>query len=143
MIQIFFSDSDKVLSKAIRAVTWSEYSHVGIIDHHRGTVIDSRLTHHGVSEYPAAKLYSEYPRISIRTFHGVPDSAIDLARSQVGKGYDWTALLGGLIHRDWQEEDKWFCSELVAWACLKAGAALINKEASRVTPQDLWEAVDR
>ena len=30
---------------------------------------------------------------------------------QVGKGYDWTALVGFAFRRDWQLTDKWFCSE--------------------------------
>lgn len=48
-------------------------------------------------------------------------------------------LLGLLMHRDWQEEDRWFCSELVAWAFTQGGSPLFRREAMhRITPQHLW-----
>ncbi len=34
--------------------------------------------------------------------------------AQLGKPYDSTAILAFAFGRDWQEEDSWFCSELVA-----------------------------
>lgn len=43
-------------------------------------------------------------------------------RSQIGKPYDWTAIISFLIWwRDWHEEDSWTCSELVAIALSKCG----------------------
>lgn len=141
MIQIFFSDSDRVGSKLIRSVTWSEYSHVGFIDPYRDTVIDSRLSAGGVTEYPAAHLYRDYPRVKVVTLEDVSFQAVQFARTQIGKGYDWTALFGLWLHRDWQAEDRWFCSELVAWACAQAGRPLLNKRTGRVVPQDLLEVL--
>ena len=141
MIKIFFSDSDKIGAKLIRAATWSEYSHVGLIDSVNNTVIDSRFSAGGVSEYPIDELYSQYPRILVTALYDVPHSAIDIARTQIGKKYDWTALAGLWMHRDWQRDDSWFCSELVAWCCKVAGYPIINKQSGRVTPQDLFEFV--
>ena len=61
------------------------------------------------------------------------------ATAQVGKPYDLTALVGWLSGRDWQEEDSWFCSELVAQAFAQAGSPLFRDGTlSRVTPQNLW-----
>ena len=52
---------------------------------------------------------------------------------------DVTAIVGLGLHRDWQEDDRWFCSELVAWAFEKAGEPLFRAEVlRRVTPQHLW-----
>ena len=68
-----------------------------------------------------------------------PEAVIRAARSQVGKPYDLTALFGLLMHRDWQEDDSWFCSELVAWAFAQGGAPLFRADAMhRVTPHHLW-----
>lgn len=139
MIEVFFSDSDQPASKLIRSVTWSQYSHVGFYDRSTGNVIDSRMKNKGVTEYSFEKLKLEYPRIIMRSFPEVPREALAIARSQIGKGYDWTALLGIGLHRDWQEDDKWFCSELVAWVCAQAGNPIINKETYRVVPQDVLE----
>jgi hypothetical protein len=57
----------------------------------------------------------------------------------VGKPYDLTALFGLLMRRDWQEEDRWFCSELVGWAFAQGGSPLFRADAlHRITPQNLW-----
>jgi hypothetical protein len=138
MVKIFFADTDLLGSKLIRFLTWSDFSHVGFIDEETHTAIDSRYGKGGVTEYLAEELYAHYPRLIVLDVD-VPRAALDFARLQFGKGYDLTALFGMELHRNWQEDDKWFCSELVAWCCAKAGKALINKEAWRVTPQDLWE----
>ena len=68
-----------------------------------------------------------------------PAEVINAARSQIGKPYDLTALFGLLMHRDWQEDDSWFCSELVAWAFSRGGSPLFRREVMhRITPQHLW-----
>jgi len=68
-----------------------------------------------------------------------PLAIIAAACSQLGKLYDYTAILGLGFHRDWQEMDSWFCSELVAWAFDEAGLPLFRREVlHRVTPQHLW-----
>lgn len=139
MIHVAFVDSDRIGSRLIRLATWSDYSHVALVDGEAGTVIDSRFGNNGVTEYPYERLLHEYPRITLRTFPTASKDALWLARSQIGKHYDYTALFGLQFHRDWQDPSRWFCSELVAWACEAAGTPIINKQAYRVTPQDLWE----
>ena len=68
-----------------------------------------------------------------------PQAVIAAAASQIGKPYDYTAILGLGLRRDWQEEDAWFCSELVAWAFQHAGDPLFRADClRRVTPQHLW-----
>lgn len=68
-----------------------------------------------------------------------PQAIIDAARSQLGRPYDWTAVVGLGLHRDWQEDDAWFCSELVAWAAAQAGEPWFRESAlRRITPQHLW-----
>ncbi|WP_296574126.1 hypothetical protein [Zoogloea sp.] len=68
------------------------------------------------------------------------DAALSAARSQVGKGYDWRALLGIVLRaRRLAEKDRWFCSELVAWVAEQGGRPLFRGEVlRRVTPQHLW-----
>ncbi|MNF95265.1 hypothetical protein D3C84_780070 [compost metagenome] len=68
-----------------------------------------------------------------------PHRIIEAARSQLGKPYDWTAILGLGLRRDWQERDAWFCSELIAWSAAEAGEPWYRCESlRRVTPQHLW-----
>ncbi len=72
----------------------------------------------------------------------VPDSnaVLDAALSQLGKPYDWLGVAGvALRGREWQEDDCWFCSELVAWAFSEAGFPLFRPHLqARIVPQHLW-----
>jgi uncharacterized protein YycO len=59
--------------------------------------------------------------------------------SQIGKRYDYEAYFGIAFYnmfdkdRNWQEEDKWFCSELAA-ACLVKGGVKFKEHARVITP---------
>ena len=120
----------------IRAITWSPWSHVAIID---GSEVIEAV-------YPQVRIASLAETIARHSAHAIsefpcadPDAAIKAARSQVGKPYDLTALFGMALHRDWQEDDSWFCSELVAWSIAQGGTSLFRVDAlRRVTPQHLW-----
>ena len=135
-VKLLFCTSKKIGAAAIRAVTWSKYSHVALVD--GDEVIEAT--------WPAVRVAPLAEVIAAHSAHVIvdlpcanPEFVIEAARSQVGKPYALTALFGLLMHRDWQEEDRWFCSELVAWAFEKAGEPLFRAEVlRRVTPQHLW-----
>jgi hypothetical protein len=66
----------------------------------------------------------------------------DALYSRLGKPFDCEALLSFLddgIDHDWQQDDKWFCSELIAWALQTAGYwnGPLRVPMSRITPHDL------
>ena len=135
-VKLLFCTSQKIGAVAIRAVTWSKYSHVALLD--GDEVIEAT--------WPAVRVAPLAEVIAAHSAHVIvdlpchsPAEVIKAARSQVGKPYDLTALFGLLMHRDWQEEDRWFCSELVAWAFAQGGSPLFRADAlHRVTPQLLW-----
>lgn len=120
----------------IRGITWSEWSHVALVDG------DEAIE----ATWPAVRVAPLAEVIAAHSAHVIvdlpccdPAAAIAAARSQAGKPYDLTALFGLLMHRDWQEDDRWFCSELVAWAFAQGGTPLFRPEAMhRITPQHLW-----
>lgn len=89
---------------------------------------------------PLADVLAKHSRWTIIDLPcGNPAAVIAAARSQIGKPYDLTAVLGIAIHRDWQDSARWFCSELVAWAFEQAGSPLFRADAvRRVTPEHLW-----
>jgi uncharacterized protein YycO len=66
-------------------------------------------------------------------------NAVAYAAQQIGKPYDWTALIGMAVRRDWHKPDKWFCSELVEAAMYEAGCELLDDDnhVDRITPRDL------
>lgn len=140
MIKLFFSDNHLPVSYAIKLLTWSEYSHVGFILNDN-VVLDSTFTAGGVKIRSFDEIKKHSSRILIREYPRISSDSINWAKSQIGKPYDFTAIIGIPFRRNWQEEDRWFCSELVAWACEKAGTPIVNKEKWRVTPQDELQAV--
>jgi hypothetical protein len=49
--------------------------------------------------------------------------------AQQGKPYDWTGIIGFALHRNWNNDDtKWFCSELIAWAFEQSGFPLLRTD---------------
>lgn len=135
-VKLLFCTSKKIGAAAIRAVTWSKYSHVALVDGDEAI----EATWPVVRVAPLAEViaaHSDHVIVDLPCFS--PAEVIQAARSQVGKPYDLTALFGLLMHRDWQEDDRWFCSELVAWAFAQGGSPLFRPDAMhRITPQHLW-----
>lgn len=136
-VSLLFSTSGHPMSAAIRVGTWSDWSHVAIID---GDEVIEATAPAGVRRFPVVRSINHAKRGAIVELPcRDPQAVIAAAASQIGKPYDYTAILGLGLRRDWQEEDAWFCSELVAWAFQHAGEPLFRAEClRRVTPQHLW-----
>jgi hypothetical protein len=136
-VSLLFSTSRHPMSAVIRACTWSNWSHVAVID---GDEVIEATAPAGVRRFPVVQAIDHAKRGQIVELPCLdPGAVIAAAASQLGKPYDYTAVLGLGIHRDWQEEDAWFCSELVAWAFQHAGEPLFRADClRRVTPQHLW-----
>lgn len=97
---------------------------------------------HGVAvRTPDYQEFAIRRRAVIKTDKAVQFDA--LMRSQLGAPFDGDALYAffsnALVPRDWRQPDKWFCSELIAWALEAAGLfpykLLVAK--NRVSPTDL------
>ena len=136
-ISLLFSTSHHPMSSVIRACTWSSWSHVAIID---GDEVIEAMAPNGVRRFPVVQAIDHAKRAAIVELPCMDHQAvIDAAKSQLGKPYDYTAIVGLGLHRDWQEDDAWFCSELVAWSFAQAGESLFRAEVlRRITPQHLW-----
>ncbi len=135
--RLLFSTSRHPFSAVIRAVTWSCWSHVALVD--GDTVIEATAAH-GVRRTLLMDALSHARDFAFADIACAdPAAAIAAAASQIGKPYDYSALLGLYLHRDWQQDDAWFCSELVAWAFEKTQQPLLRSEVvRRVSPQHLW-----
>lgn len=136
-LSLLFSTSHHPMSAVIRACTWSNWSHVALID---GENVIEATAPAGVRRYPVVLAINHAKRGAIVDLPSRnPQMVIAAAASQIGKPYDYTAILGLGLHRDWQEDDRWFCSELIAWSFAQAGESLFRPEVLlRVTPQHLW-----
>jgi uncharacterized protein YycO len=68
------------------------------------------------------------------------EKAVSWAKEQIGRPYDWTAIRGFVLQRDWHSDDsKWFCSEMICAAFTNAGWPLVRDGHlfDRITPRDL------
>lgn len=55
--------------------------------------------------------------------------------AQIGKPYDYAAEFAFILNRDWRQDDKWICSELVAAAGEAAGILpKLYLSANKITP---------
>lgn len=126
MICIRFVTADDFISRGIRYVTHSPWSHVEFVTpdglHALGAMHDGgvqlRPINHGT--------YSLDYRFLLPANDEQTAAIWAYAKAQIGKPYDTTAILGILAHRDWREEDSWFCSELVSASCEKGGYPIVN-----------------
>ncbi len=139
-LHLVFMDSNTIGGRLIRMVTWGKWSHVGILSNDF-SIYDSKLSCGGVVKADLGDRLSQYRKHCVVELPVDDAGVIRAVHSQLGKPYDFSAVFGIPFHRNWQEEDKWFCSELVAWACAQGGFPVINKPFGRVTPQDLYETV--
>lgn len=124
----------------IRGFSWSPWSHEAIVMEDGESVIDATFTHGGVRQRPLADVLAVSSQYAFREFE-VPDAEAGYAfvRAQLGKPYDWTGVLGLALHRDWQEDDAWWCSEISEAWLAACGLVRFLADANRVTPQDSWK----
>ena len=93
---------------------------------------------HGVRARPLEDMLNKASKFAILTLPGDEAAVVAAARSQIGKPYDWQGVAGIGFRRRWQDEDAWFCSELVAWAFAEAGTPMFREHAWRITPRDIY-----
>ena len=125
------------ISASIRFTTRSWASHAEFIDVTAQTTLGSRSIG-GVKIRPCSK--DHYSKVEQFTAPGMLE-AYAWANTQIGKPYDFSAIAGIALNRDWRNEDRFFCSELLALAFEKAGFPILSTRPSaaiyRITPRDL------
>jgi uncharacterized protein YycO len=140
-MRLLFTRRNTIGSYLIRAFTWSQWSHCVVVESD-SSVIDSTFAHGGVCRRPLASVYAESSKVEAVDIP-LPDeaAAIGYAVAQIGKPYDWKAVVGFILHRNWADDSAWFCNEL-AEACLAAGGKKrFREEISRITPRESWMVI--
>lgn len=137
-VRVLFSRRHAPSAVLLRAFAWSAWSHVSL-DSGEGTVIEA-VGFEGVREIPIAQACAAASRFEwVRLPCADPAAAVAAARGQLGKPYDWLGIAAIGLRRDWREESKWFCSELVAWAIEQGGTPLFRDvRVGRVTQEHLY-----
>lgn len=131
-IYVRFSANYLPLSWAIRARTWSKYSHVDFVLP-EGKFLGAIPTG-GVCVHEHKYPIEDYFKLE------VTEEQFDLimgnAWGQLGKPYDFMGIFGFALNRDWQEDDNWFCSEFLAGS-IQPVIKLFNEEAYKIAPRDI------
>lgn len=141
MIKIHFCKSNDFFGWLIRLGTFSKYNHVAI--EINGWVYEA-LSLDGVVKKSAEHYNWNNRWVKHEVFQlneGLDERLIALfLEGQLGKKYDWGGVFALPFRQGWQNDDKWFCSELVAEA-LREGGMSYALTPSRVTPRDLYARI--
>ncbi|HBA86323.1 MAG TPA: hypothetical protein DCZ95_19760 [Verrucomicrobia bacterium] len=124
------------LSRAIRWRTWSEYSHAAwVLDD--GSVIEAwkggvrHVRNMATQHTPGTDVDLFTLNLTVAQKWAIQDFLI----RQVGKPYDYGAILGFMTRAKSENSEKWFCSELIFAACQSAGVELLKRiPAWKVSP---------
>ena len=138
MVTVLFSKRQHPGSYLIRAVTWSSWSHCELL-HEDGQTLIGAAAPHGVVHDTLQNRLTIAESVVRMDFPGDFSAAWQFAESQFNRPYDWSGVVGLGLHRDWEADDKWFCSELVGAALHAAGFMPYRADIlRRLTPQHLW-----
>lgn len=136
MTSLRFSRGTGIAGAVVRFATWSPLGHVGFkLDD--GSVLDATPEYGVALRQTYDDPGTEYWKI-VAPKQNIAD-AIQWAKGQIGKPYDWTAIIGMGLRRDWHDDSKWFCSEFCEGAFDYAHWPLIRDSGKldRITPRDL------
>lgn len=137
MVRLLFSRRHHPGSWLIRAVSWSEWSHVEIM------LDDGRLlgaaAPHGVQFVTLEERLAIASQAAMACYPGDFDAGMRWAEGQIGKPYDYTGVVGLGLHRDWEDDSAWWCSEFAGEFLKQAGFEPYRAAAiKRLTPQHLF-----
>lgn len=134
-MKLIFGAAPSIGSLLIRTLTFSQWSHVGIV--YGQEVIEARfpkVRNTSLDSFKAHYPHHAFGRLTLSN-EAVAESYV---RSRIGKWYDLGGLVGIPFQRDWQRNDRDFCSELPVTAAQFIGDHYF-RDAHRVTPEMLWE----
>lgn len=133
-VTVAFARSETLGGRLIRLGTMSDCNHVAIAVEGRWfeAQFQKGVVETTQEEFSLAwNLKEEFTVLLPR-----PEATVEFLQAQLGKKYDWAAVLAMPFRGSWQWPNRWFCSELVA-AALEAGGFEFAFKPNRVTPRDL------
>ena len=134
----FSTDKKDCISKIIRKITWSKFSHVVLVSPDQTSYIES-IHGVGVRELPIGEFFKKGSVEIGKISHPHPEEVWRLAKKEIGKPYDSMYIYGWLFRRNWQDDEKWACCELVPAMAKRTGHPIIRcEEFIKVTPQMLY-----
>lgn len=138
MIVVRFVRGNSLVDRGIQFFTWGYWNHVELY---------TKTGYLGAQPQGGYRIRAyNYMSFEKEMFRGIelgPEKEAEFWKwqyAQIGKPYDMTAIFGLVARRDWQEDDQWFCSEVVAAGFEAINEPLLNdygKEYYKITPRDV------
>ena len=114
-VTVVFASNNQPASLIIKLFTLSHWSHVAILDD-EGYIYDSTLIS-GVRRIHFDEWKEHYRELDFTIFPVKDRSKVfEWLSTQVGKGYDALGIFSFILRKNYEDKDKYFCSELVAKA---------------------------
>ena len=139
-MRIHFYRGSGFLGWAIRWRTWGKYAHVAIeIDGWIYEAIEGKgVIKRAICSSPEKCNpcnCQEKSDLVLKAPKAIKGRAKRFLEDQVGKPYDYWAILGFVSRRNRQEDDKFFCSELLAEMMVHCGLPLFDRvDAWKISP---------
>lgn len=136
-------------SKIIKWMSWGTYSHAAIrLPEDNGIIYeawDGVGVRKGNSISDGHTMSTRVDLYALDVTHEQYKIIKSSLESQIGKKYDWKGVFrfSPLIRLfvssspSKSEQNKWFCSEYVAWALLQAGIHILQAPVWMISPSDL------
>jgi hypothetical protein len=138
-MKLLFTRERTLTSWLIRFVTWSTYSHVDLIINDQVYGAKAFKGVHFANLKDRLKEASSAEIMEIDFNFDDESILYDFINENLDKPYDWFGALSIGFKREWQANDKWFCSELIAVLLKKGGLKIFDdKFYGRITPQHLY-----
>lgn len=137
-LTVLFSRSYRLGSPIIRlADRWGQWSHCGLLMPD-DTLVEARAFH-GVVRGPVDEFIDRASEWSARDIE-VPDpeAAYAWAEQQIGKGYDYGAVIANLLREDGQSPERYDCAELVEAAVVAAGRERFRCALWKLSPNQIY-----
>jgi uncharacterized protein YycO len=143
-VQLQFASSKKRFIPS--PIYWFDkglYTHVDILLGN-GNLLGSRFVGGVQIRHPGYKKFSKTEIIEFQVTDDQFKAFLSIAHREIGKPYDWRAILSFFVNRNWEEEGSWFCSELVAWCLFQAKILKkLPEGVSKISPEGLYLLVSQ
>lgn len=140
-IQLRFIRTNSFIGKIIRWITWSEWNHVDlVINDEEAFGASGKIGR--VDTYPRdPESHDKIAIVTIKVPKGKYEKFMTEILSKGGTLYDYKGIKAFLIKFNIQEDDKWFCSELLIHAFYVAEIIYFTDPSHKWSPDHMWKAI--
>ena len=138
------------ISRIIRFVSWSQYSHASWINIDKTTFKPTweieAWTKGGVQKVEKwGSNHTKGTRIDLFDFNAPLPAAeeatlVSFLEAEIGCGYDYRGVVSFVLHFMGESEGKWFCAELISAACHWIKRELLRVPDFKIDPGDIPKA---